>query len=70
MQHDDFQMTHLLRTTLALNNDLGFSNARDAAKAILRNNDWRQRFKIPESDADILERWRRQTLSKPTSHKR
>ena len=65
MQQIHFEMTHLLRSTLALNNDLGFKDAVQAAQAILKNKDWKDKFRsctITESDAEILDKWRRETL--------
>lgn len=61
----EYQLTHLIRTTLACNDDLGFSNARLAAEEILNNPKWREKYKqLSESDADIIAGWRKQTLSK------
>ena len=65
MQYIPFTMTHLLRSTLALNDDLGFKDAVQAAQAILNNKDWKDKFRsctISESDAEILDKWRNETL--------
>ena len=63
MEHT-FTMTHLLRTTLAINNDLGFNNARDAARAILNDPNWEERFKLSKEDAEFLSTWRTSVLTK------
>lgn len=64
-----FTMTHLLRTTLAINDDLGFPNAYEAARAILNNPKWEEKYNLSREDADILGKWRRSILSSNKNQK-
>lgn len=58
-----FTMTSQLRSTLALNDDLGFDNAVQAADAILRHNDWEKRWTVEDEEhITFLNKWRAATI--------
>lgn len=58
-----FKLTSNVRSILALNDALGFSHAAQAADAILRHDDWQERWQVPDEEhVKALNKWREQTL--------